>query len=136
MAICRLAWTAVREEALLLTIGGLPGECGHLAKLLDFFGVPSRTLTAEEFLASHRARTEGGPKPRLFCSSDTLSRVVGGQDGRYDGIGLWQEHVHSAFVYAGNDSGLFQKLAGRLAGDKTTTLNKSCRYHGDLVVLD
>src|SRR5437762_11145331 len=86
--------TAKNQEALLLTIGELSPECGNIAKVLGFFGIPWRTMTTEQFLSSPRSRTEGGPKSRLFCSSDAFCKLMAGQDGGLDGIWPWGADFH------------------------------------------
>jgi len=39
-------------------------------------------------------------------------------------FGFWKERVHSAFVYAGDDSEVLQKLARILSGDDGAVLHK------------
>jgi hypothetical protein len=124
----------VTDEGLLLTAPGASSEGNNVAKLLTFFGVPWRTLTIEEFFAQNGARHESSLKSRLFCSSEIFLRLVEDLEHRPDGDRFWQEHVHSTFVYAGDDSTALQKLIRRLTGDDGPVLKEINRCAGDFVV--
>lgn len=126
----------MNEEALVLTRGDPSPECCNVAKVLRFFGIHSRTVSPEDFLASVRPAAEGAPKARLFCSSDTLSRLIASQGSSSDEKRLWQERVHSVFVYRGSDLGLLQKVAETLTAEDGAVLGEIDRYAGDFVVSD
>src|SRR6266850_4147606 len=99
------------EEAILLREdGGVSLGNDNLAKVLRFFGGPWRTLTMAEFLSHDRTASDGASKSRLLCSAEVFSRLIEELESSADGIRLWQQRVHSAFVYAGEDSGVLQKL--------------------------
>src|SRR4030095_6745226 len=51
-------------------------------------------------------------------------------------VRLWQERIHSAFVYAGDDADSFQRLARRLTGDTRVSLLERGRGTGGWVVSD
>jgi len=123
----------VNVEALLLTRGDPSPECCNVARVLGFFGIASRILSPDDFLASLRTRHEDMPKARLFCSSEILSRLIATQEASTDERQLWRKHIHSAFVYRGSDLGLLQKLARTLAADEAV-LDEIDRYSGDFVV--
>ena len=109
----------MREEALLLADGSASLENDNIAKVLRFFGVPWRTLTMTELLSHDRRASDGASKFRLLCSAEVFSILIEKLESSADGIRLWQEHVHSAFVYAGKDSGVLQRLIRRItSGDQ------------------
>jgi hypothetical protein len=121
----------VKEPALLLTEPGVPSENGNIAKALRFFGVSSQTLTPAEFLAQADAASS---KFRLFGSSATFLRFVDELERNSASLRLWQEHVHSAFVYAARDADSFQQLARSLTGDPRVSLVERGRGTGGWVV--
>jgi hypothetical protein len=125
----------VKEEALLLTSGDVSSENGHIAKVLRFFGVPWRELTKAAFLAGAATAHEIPPKFRLFCSSDTFLSLITDMERGLAGVQFWK-NVHSAFVYAGDDSGVLQELAAKLAGNRAVTVQKLKSHDGDFVVSD
>ena len=49
---------------------------------------------------------------------------------------FWQEQVHSAFVYAGNDPQSLPKLVRTLIGDNGAVISKTRPGGGDLTVSD
>jgi len=127
---------AVTDEALLLTAPGASSEGNNVAKLLTFFGVPWRTLTTEESFAQNGAGHESSPKSRLICSSDIFLTLIEDLEHRSDGDRFRREHVHSTFVYAGENSAALQKLIRRLTGDEGAVLKEINRCAGDFVVSD
>jgi len=52
----------VTQEAVLLADGSSPEDVENLAKVLQFFGVPYRSMTADQFLTS----CPKGSKPKLL----------------------------------------------------------------------
>jgi hypothetical protein len=126
----------VRDEALLLSNGGLSSESGNVAKVLHFFGVPSRAATVTEFLGYARLNHESSAKSRALCSSDTFFELIRELEDNSEAIRPWRERVHSVFVYAGDVPAVLQKLMQRLAGDEGVVLDQMNRFGGDFVVSD
>src|ERR1700746_2863108 len=121
----------MRQEALLVASRG-SSKTGNLAKVLRFFGVAFRFSATPEFLANWNCRTPG--KIRLFVSSDTFSEILTTLEDNPERTQWWQNRVHSAFVYAGNDSEILQKLVQRLTGDERSALDKIKGSVGDITV--
>jgi hypothetical protein len=124
----------VTEEAILLTDGNVSLENNNVAKVLRFFGVPWRTLTMAEFLSHERTAGDGASKSRLLCSAEVFSRLIEELECSADRIRLWRERVHSAFVYAGEDSGVLQKLIKRITSDDQASLRQMNGDIGEWVV--
>ena len=110
------------EAAVLLTDNNVSSPNDNIAKLLRFFGVPWRALTVAEFFAEDSADHESVSKSRLLCPAEVFLRLVEELERSADGIRLWQERVHSAFVYAGEDSGVLRKLIRRITSDDQASL--------------
>ena len=96
------------EEAILLTeSGGLSSQDRNLGKLLDFFGVSWRAATPQNLLGDHNVNGSG---VRLLCSADRFSSLIADWGRNSNGAGQWRKQIHSAFVYAGEDSPALDKL--------------------------
>jgi hypothetical protein len=108
----------------------------RIGKLLSFFGVPWRTLSIAEPLPPDGAGNTSSSKCRPICSSDTFLRLLEDLERNPDRIRFWKERVHSAFVYAGDDSEVLQKLARILSGDDGAGLHKIDPCIVELVVSD
>jgi len=126
----------VREEALLLTRDGSPLESGNLAKVLHFFGVPWRAMTVAEFLSYDSINHESSASIRVFCSSETFLGLAAALKRNGQGMPRWQEHVHSVFVYAGDDPGVLRNLVRILTGEDAAVVGRLNRDAGDFVVSD
>jgi hypothetical protein len=124
------------HEAILLDHLGVSTEGQKIAKILGFFGVPWRALTTAEFLAPNTAGSGGSSKCPFMSSSDTFLQLIEGLERDPGCMHLWETQVHSAFVYAGNDSEILQKLVRRLAGDNGATISKIRPGIGDVAVSD
>jgi hypothetical protein len=124
----------VTEEAILLTDGSASLENDNIAKVLRFFGVPWRALTMTELLAHDGGYHESSSKFRLLCSAETFLRLVEECERSAEGIRFWQQRVHSAFVYAGKDSGVLQKLIRRITSDDQASLRQMNGGAGEWVV--
>src|SRR6266446_2573648 len=124
-----------KQKAILLSRSRLSVEGKRIARILGFFGVPSRALTTTEFLAHNGAGCENSSKCSLICSSDTLLQLIEGLE-RPGSMQFWKEQVHSAFVYAGNDFEILQKLVWRLTGDNGAVVSKINPGVGDVAVSD
>jgi len=113
------------QPALLLSHLDLSVEGNkRIGKLFSFFGLPWRALSVAELLSPEGASDTSSSKCRLICSSDTCLRLIEDLERNPDRIRFWKERVHSAFVYAGDDSEVLQKLAKILAGDDGAVLHK------------
>jgi hypothetical protein len=126
----------VREEVLLLTRTGSGSESGNLAKMLNFFGVPWRAMTAAEFLSYNNIKHESSASIRIFCSCDTFLLLA--EELKRNGRGMlrWQEHVHSVFVYAADDPAVLRNLVRILTGKDALVLGKPNHSVRDFVVSD
>jgi hypothetical protein len=113
------------ERGLLLT-GPQPGpEETHVTNVVASLGVSLTALPVTEFVARQHASTEGDY--RLFCSSDTFVEMVAALDKSETLDGFWTDRVHSAFVWAGTDSGT-EKLLGRLTCDSSAAIrHRQCQ---------
>ncbi len=124
-----------KQKAILLSRSGLSVEDKKIARILGFFGVPSRALTTTEFLAHNGAGCDNSSKCSLICSSDTFLQLIEGLE-RPGSMQFWKEQVHSAFVYAGNDFEILQKLIRGLTGDIYAVLCKINPGVGGVAVSD
>jgi hypothetical protein len=122
----------VREKALLVANNDSP-ETRNLAKVLRFFGITSRCQSTREFLTDENCRDSTAL--RLLCASDTFSEILAALEQKYEGRHL-QDRIHSAFVYAGNDSEALQKLIRQLTGDNSDIICEADHGLGDVVVSD
>ena len=127
----------MKTEAVLLSQpGSLSNGTKRLCQLLGFFGVPWRTSTAKELLAGHGTARGRSEKCGLLCSSDAFSRLLKELDGSPEGNRLWQERVHSAFVYAGDDAEILQRLVRRFVGDNGAVVQDANGSARELIVSD
>jgi hypothetical protein len=124
------------HQALLLSQLALSVEGKRIAKLLTFFGVPWRTLTTEASFAQNGALHESSPKSRLVCSSDIFLRLIEDLERNPEYVRAWDNRVHSAFVYAGDDSEILRKLVWRLTQHDGAAIHETNSRAGDLVVSD
>ncbi len=124
-----------KQKAILLSRSRLSVEGKRIARILGFFGVPSRALTTTEFLAHDGAGCDNSSKCSLICSSDTFLQLIEGLE-RPGSMQFWKEQVHSAFVYAGNDFEILQKVVRRLTGDIYAVPCKINPGVGDVAVSD
>jgi hypothetical protein len=125
-----------KQEAILLSLLGLSVEGKKIARILDFFGAPWRVSTTTGFLANNGAGKESSANCRLFCSSGIFLRLIEDLERNPGCMQFWEERVHSAFVYAGNDSEILQKLVRRLTGDNHAVISKINPGVGDVAVSD
>lgn len=126
----------MKETALILTDAGASIDDGHIAKVLRFFGISSRVLTTQEFFAGDHTIIDSSSKVRLFCSSDTLCRLIEELDRNPGAVRLWGERIHSAFVYAGSNVAALQKVARRIINNEHTSLIQVNRGIGEWTVSD
>lgn len=114
----------MKETALILTDAGASFDDGHIAKVLRFFGISSRVMSTSEFFTGDHAIIPRSSKVRLFCSSDTFCKLIEKWDRNLGAVRFWGEKVHSAFVYAGNDVAVLQKVARRIMSNEHTPLSR------------
>ncbi len=86
---------------------GLSSQDRNLAKLLDFFGVSWRAATPQDLLGEHNVT---GSAVRLLCSANRFASLIADLGRNSKRAGRWREQIHSAFVYAGEDSAALDKL--------------------------
>jgi hypothetical protein len=125
-----------KQEAILLDNPGQSIEGKKIARILGFFGVPWRALTTTKLLAHNGADRESSSKCRLMSTSDTLLQLLNDLERDPAFMQFWEEQVHSAFVYAGDDSEILRKLIRRLTGDNGIVISKINPGVGDLTVSD
>src|SRR5262245_33128361 len=104
-----------KQQAILLSRAGLSVKDKKIGKILGFCGVAWRSSKATECFAHNGAGWEN--KCRLICSSDTFLQLIDALERDTGCIRFWEEQVHSAFIYAGNEPESLLKLAQRLIGD-------------------
>jgi hypothetical protein len=123
-----------KQQAILLSRSGWSVKDKKIGKILGFFGVASRSSKRTEFFAHNGAGWEN--KCRLICSSDTFLQLIDDLERDTGCIQFWEEQVHSAFIYAGNESESLPKLAQRLIGDNGVAISNINPSVGDLTVSD
>jgi hypothetical protein len=104
--------------------------------MLNFFGVPWRSMTVDEFLSYDSINRESSANIRIFCSSNALLALAAQLKRNADCLVRWQEHVHSVFVYAGDDPVALRHLVRTLSGEDANVVDKLKRGIGDFVVSD
>src|SRR6266487_1828133 len=98
------------KKALLLVEPAEISVAGRLEKVLAVFGVACRRLTVPEFLAS-AGNCESASKFRLLSSSAAFLKLTTILQENSATVPLWQNQIHSAFVFAGSDLTSLKKLA-------------------------
>jgi hypothetical protein len=103
----------MKEPAILLD--GPSADNDAVASVLEFFGVPFRRLSPAEWIR------DGGnlPPARIFAPANVFLELIGIAEKITDSISIWQNCIHSAFVFASNDVRPLEQLLGRLAGKRT-----------------
>ena len=102
-----------KQEAIILDDHGRSIEGRRIAKILDFLGVVWRSATTE-LLTLASADREIRSQWRLFCSSDILLHLIERCERDSGYLRLWEDEVHSVFMYAGDDPEVLSKLMRRL----------------------
>jgi hypothetical protein len=124
----------VRQEALLLTRDELPLESNNLAKVLHFFGIAWRAKTLAELLSYDSINRESSASIRVFCSSETFLSFAAELKQNGQGMPRWQEHIHSVFVYAGDNPAVLRNLMRILIGEDGTVIGNLNSGIRDFVV--
>jgi len=125
-----------QKQAILLGHVSLPVEGEKIAKVLSFFGVSWRALTTAELLSSNAASWESSSECKLMCSADVFLPFTEALQRDPSCLEFWQQQVHSAFIYAGNEPESLQKLAQKLIGDNGVVISNINPSVGDLAVSD
>ena len=125
-----------KKKAILLGHVGLSVEGEKIAKVLSFFGVTWRVLTTAELLSCNAGGWESSSECKLICSADTFLQLIDGLERDTGCMQFWQEQVHSAFIYSGNDPQSCQKLVRALIGDHRAVISKIRPGIGDVTVSD
>ena len=90
-------------------------------RVLDFFGVSSRTGSARE-ITSGNGLASGSCKTRLLCSAKELLQIIHDLDKGLGDKRRWINNVHSVFVYSGDDLNALQELAKSLVPEAEVTV--------------
>ncbi len=125
----------MREAALLLIHGNPSRQDRCVAKVLEFFGVPSRNLDAADFPYANEACSSTSQKIWLLCSAGAFLQTIEAWEQKPDCKG-WTKSVHSAFVYPSDDAEALQKLARILSGDDLAVLDRINPGAEDFAVSD
>ena len=114
------------EDAIIINSGSeLSPQNANLAKLLTFFGVSWRSSTVADLFVNDDSSEP--VQARLFCSSDIFIELVRSLQQSPTLLELWRHVVHSAFVYAGNDSGDVERIVKMLWGSGVAEESDSFR---------
>jgi hypothetical protein len=92
----------VKELGLILADASESLNTSHIAKLLQFFGISTGTVTVEEFIPGQKAFKENSSKVRVFCSSEVFGKLIEALNRDEKAVTLWSERVHSAFIFSAN----------------------------------
>src|SRR5437667_5495530 len=125
-----------QKQAIFLGHVGRSVEGEKIAKILSFFGVSWCASTTAELLSSNAAGWESSSECKLICSADTFLQLIDVLERDIGCMQFWQEQVHSAFIYAGNEPESLQKLAQKLTGDNGVAISNINPSVGDLAVSD
>jgi hypothetical protein len=126
----------MNEPALLLVNQSGSRECRCIAKVLEFFGVPSRNVDAADFPFATDAGGSISQKIHVLCSAEAFLRTIETAERKSAYEKHWAESVHSAFVYASDDSDCLQRLASILDGGHRGEIYQINPGGADLAVSD
>ena len=124
------------QYAILL--GDIESSLEHkrISSLLSFFGVPWRTLSMSDLFARTAANYIATPDSRIFCSAEVLLQLAKELRRDPDRMHCSWQHIHSAFVYTGDDAAVLRNLVKILTGGDTIVIGESTRGMKDFVVSD
>src|SRR5215472_2243700 len=108
-------------SAFLLQTGETSKQGGRVERVLDFFGVSSRTGPARE-ITSGNVLASGSCKTRLLCSAREMLQIIHDLDKSLGDKRRWINNVHSVFVYSGDDLNALQELAKSLVPEAEVTV--------------
>jgi hypothetical protein len=112
------------EKALLLVDPYDTSAADKLKKVLAFLGVAFRQLTVPELLAFADADNDQ-PKFCLLASSAIFLKLSEELGKNAEASAGWQKNIYSAFIFAGNDQGSFEKLARQIMGNIAVSLART-----------
>ena len=124
------------NTALILTEHKAARQTRCVGEVLQFFGVPSRSLSAVQFMAADRHTGSSSGKLRILSSAEVLLQVIEHWKRKSQRNDWWTECVHSAFIYSNVDSDALQRLAKVLSGNDRTVVGGTASDPGDFVVSD
>jgi hypothetical protein len=124
------------QYAILL--GDIESSLEHkrISSLLSFFGVPWRNLSMSDLFARTAANYIATPDSRIFCSAEVLLQLAKELRRDPDRMHCSWQHIHSAFVYTGDDPAVLRNLVRILTGGDTIVIGESTRGMKDFVVSD
>jgi hypothetical protein len=117
------------DKALLLVESSDASTAGRLERVLALLGVNSSRSTAAAALAFINAATDGSKFRQLGTATEFL-KLAETLDGNPEARLNWQKNVHSALVFAANDSSSFETLARKITGNVKARLDKADRSTG------
>jgi hypothetical protein len=124
------------DAALILTEDKASRQTECVGSVLRFFGVPSRTMPAVQFMvANHHGGSTSG-KLRILSSAEAFLQLIEHWKRKPQCSDWWMECVHSAFIYSNGDSNALQRLARVLSGNDRTVVDGTAPGAGDFVVSD
>ena len=126
----------MEDAALILTEDKASRETRRVGAMLQFFGVPSRTLPAAQFTAADRHTGSTSAKLRILSSAEAFLQVIEHWKRNPQRSDWWTECVHSAFIYSNGDSNALQSLARVLSGNDRAVVGGMVPGAGDFVVSD
>jgi len=109
------------SSAFVLENGETSKQGGRVRRVLDFFGVSSRTGSARE-ITSGNVLASGSCKTRLLCSARELLQIIHDLENGLGDNERWTNNVHSVFVYSGDDLNALQELAKSLVPEAEVTV--------------
>jgi hypothetical protein len=108
-----------REEGLILSAGQNSAVERNLARVLAFFGIGCRSVTAEE-----SASGDAGEKARMFCSAGSFLKLREFHKSA-DARRHWSARLHSVFIYADEGGRNLEEAFRILTGDGAATIQTS-----------
>lgn len=105
-------------QALLVSDSDSTLPIANIAKVLGFFGVPSRIISREEFRRDLASQTIPA-QARLLCSSETFLELVNEVQTGFDQS--IADVIHSVFVFAGQNADSLLQVAKIVADDASVS---------------
>ena len=128
--------SSMRYQAVVLARRNTAAEEPRVARLLGFFGVESRLLSAADLSRHIESGVYGSAKVRVLGSAEAFLQLIECLDRHSSATSLWQERIHSAFVYAAGNSSDVQEVLCRLSGDGEATVAQVGPITGRVAITD